>query len=202
MGKTTLALELVRRGWPLFADDVLMLGDGPEGVRAHPGTPHMNVAVGPADASTTEARGEELPPSDASTTGAHAGELPHTGEQGSPIDSTLGVLGGERWVTLRADAAASKARPVRLLCMLERGPGLPLEGRVLPSSPLPLAPYMLGLTGDAQRERQRFSRYADLMSAATLMQLSCETTDRPGDLADLIEQTLEGRSALAVGAAR
>lgn len=45
-GKTTLAVELVRRGWPLFCDDVLVLDRGPQSVRAHPGTPHLNVPAG------------------------------------------------------------------------------------------------------------------------------------------------------------
>jgi hypothetical protein len=42
-GKSTLALELMRRGWPLLADDALALTRGQDGVRAHAGTPHMNV---------------------------------------------------------------------------------------------------------------------------------------------------------------
>lgn len=42
-GKTTLAIEFMRRGWPLFSDDILTLGRGPQGVLAHPGTPHMNL---------------------------------------------------------------------------------------------------------------------------------------------------------------
>jgi hypothetical protein len=42
-GKTTLALELMRRGMSLVGDDVLMLSTGPSGVLGHPATPHMNV---------------------------------------------------------------------------------------------------------------------------------------------------------------
>jgi hypothetical protein len=45
-GKTTLAVELVRRGWPLFCDDVLLLDREARSVRAHPGTPHLNVPAG------------------------------------------------------------------------------------------------------------------------------------------------------------
>jgi hypothetical protein len=44
MGKTTLALELIARGWPLFSDDVLILAADAAGIRASPGTPHVNVA--------------------------------------------------------------------------------------------------------------------------------------------------------------
>jgi hypothetical protein len=159
MGKTTLAVELLRRGWLLCADDVLTLGEGPEGVRAHPGSPHANVADGPAVAADTRALG-----------------------------ATLGHLAGERWIAVHA--VAQGPRPVRMVCLLERGAGRPLEGRTEPATPLPLAPYMLGLAGDAERERRRFERYADLMSTAQLMRVSCDTDDRPADVADLIERAL------------
>jgi hypothetical protein len=43
MGKSTLALELMARGWPLLADDVLALSALPRGVLAHPGIAQMNV---------------------------------------------------------------------------------------------------------------------------------------------------------------
>lgn len=177
MGKTTLALELLLRGCPLFADDVLTLSEGPGGVWAHPGTPHMNVA----ERST------------APVPGCPAAMV-------QEIGPTLAILAGERWIAARR--TAREARPVRMVCLLQRGPGLPLRGHELPASPLPLAPYMLGLAGDAARERRRFARYADLMSHATLMRLTCDTDDRPADLADLIERALADRPALAAGGTR
>jgi hypothetical protein len=72
MGKTTLGLELMRRGWPLVTDDVLTLADGAEEVRAHPGSPHMNVAATRADAVSA-----------------------------TKIGATLGVLAGEHWMAVR-----------------------------------------------------------------------------------------------------
>ncbi len=78
-----------------------------------------------------------------------------------------------------------------MLCLLERGPDHSLESRALPSTPLLLAPYMLGLEGDTERERRRFELYADLVSAATLVRL--DLLEAPIDrltLADLIEQAL------------
>lgn len=171
MGKTTLALELQGRGWPLFADDVLTIGQHAGGVLAHPGTPHMNVAEGPTGSIDPE-----------------------------QIGTTLGRLAGERWIAVHAHT--ERPRPVRLVCLLERGPGRALESQVLPANPLPLAPYMLGLAGDAERERRRFAHYADLMSSASLMRLSCEAADRPADLADLIERALSEQPLLAVGGAR
>ena len=135
VGKSTLAIELLRRGWPLFADDVLILEQTQGAVRAHPGTPHMNLA-------------ESLP-----------GAIdPQT------LGSTLGVLAGERW--LAAHTTTTDPRPVRMLCLLERGPSLSLEAHALPANPLPLAPYMLGLSTDAERQRNRFGLYADLMESA------------------------------------
>jgi hypothetical protein len=57
MGKSTLAAELIRRGWPLFADDVLILRRRAGTIEAQPGTPHMNMAGGVGD---TEGLGETL----------------------------------------------------------------------------------------------------------------------------------------------
>ncbi|MDQ3435171.1 MAG: hypothetical protein M3481_10915 [Actinomycetota bacterium] len=46
-GKSSLVAELMRRGHPLFCDDILVLDRGPDGVRSHPGPPVMNVPVSP-----------------------------------------------------------------------------------------------------------------------------------------------------------
>lgn len=48
-GKSTLARELMRKGWPLFADDTLILSKGDEAVEAQAATPHMNIAAGNGD---------------------------------------------------------------------------------------------------------------------------------------------------------
>jgi hypothetical protein len=48
-GKSTLARELMRKGWPLFADDTLILSRGDEAVEAQAATPHMSIAVGGGD---------------------------------------------------------------------------------------------------------------------------------------------------------
>lgn len=170
MGKTTLALELIGRGWPLLSDDVLALADTPEGVLAYPGTPHMNVAMS-------------------------ASADPRISEVGA----TLGILAGELWVA--AKEMTPSARRVRVICLLERRAGLPLEARPLPPNPLPLTPYILGLPDDAGRERSRFELYADLVGTASLMRLTCDAGDSPAELADLIVGALAGASApaLAVG---
>jgi hypothetical protein len=72
MGKSTLASELVGRGWRLFADDAVVLTGGEDGVVAHPGSPHMNLADEPCEAIV---------------------------EAGLGI--ALAALAGEHWVALR-----------------------------------------------------------------------------------------------------
>jgi hypothetical protein len=121
-----------------------------------------------------------------------AARLP-TGLAAGEIGTTLGILAGERWIAVENSSAHS--RPVRMVCLLERSPELPLAAQPLSESPLSLAPYMLGLPGDATREGRRFARYADLTSRATLLRLTCDMTATPSDLADLIEQALIEHSA-------
>jgi hypothetical protein len=58
-GKSTLAAELVARGWPHFTDDVLVLAAGPDGPLAYPGTPHTTLSTGSAG-TAPELLGETL----------------------------------------------------------------------------------------------------------------------------------------------
>ncbi|HTA16028.1 MAG TPA: hypothetical protein VK781_14320 [Solirubrobacteraceae bacterium] len=168
-GKTTLALELVRRGWPLVCDDVLTLAEEAEEVRAHPGAPHMNVSD---DRISSE-----------------------------PIGETLDVFAGERWVSV--GDTTGEVQPVCMVCLLDRGSQLSLDAQVLPAGPLPLVPYMLGLKGDAERERRRFSLYATLAASTTLLGLTGGPADPPAKLADRIEQAVaDHRPRLATGGVR
>jgi len=80
--------------------------------------------------------------------------------------------------------------------MLERGPGLATETHVLGTNPLTLAPYMLGLSEDAERQRGRFGLYADLIESTPLVRVSADAGLEPRQLADLIEDALEHRPAL------
>jgi hypothetical protein len=175
-GKTTLALELMRRGWPLLSDDVLALAATPHGVVAFPGVPQMNVS-----------------------------------RTAPEVGRTLAQLADERWIAVRD--AAREPCPVCAIVLLERGRGSALELRVLPSSPLPLTPYMLGLPDELAREAGRFELYADLMGQATLMRLRCPDSVHPRDLADAIERALgdvggahgpalQAASVLTAGSAR
>lgn len=51
-GKSTLALELMKRGWPLFADDTVMLGRCGDAIEAHPSTPFINLPAAADDVGT------------------------------------------------------------------------------------------------------------------------------------------------------
>jgi hypothetical protein len=168
-GKSTLAIELLHRDQPLFTDDVLTLKHTGDAVRAHPGTPHMNLAE----------------------------DIPNVGDP-QTLGSTLGMLAGERW--LATHASAKRIRPVRLLCLLERAPGLQPATHVLPSNPLTLAPYMLGLSTDAERLRSRFHLFANLLESATLVRLTAGPEHPPEQLADLLQQALACRPELIGGA--
>jgi len=165
-GKSTLAAELARRGWPLFADDILTLEHTTPRPRAHPGTRHMNLA-------------------------AHAPGDP------DELGDTIAILAGERW--MRAHSLAAGPMPVRMLCLLDRrGDSLP-QARVESANPLVLAPYMLGLSSDSERQRSRFDLYADLMESATLVRLTAAPSHSPEMLADMIELALARRPQIVVG---
>jgi hypothetical protein len=75
-GKSTLAAEAMRRGWPLFADDALILSGSTGAILAHPGTPHMNLDL----------------------------DLP-AGIDPDALGRTLAVIAGERWMAARASTA-------------------------------------------------------------------------------------------------
>lgn len=77
-GKSSLVAELVRRGYPLFCDDILALDRGPDGARSHPGPPVMNVPLSP----------EHFPVAE--------------------IGSVLATFGDEAWVAVRHVARRSR----------------------------------------------------------------------------------------------
>ena len=116
------------------------------------------------------------------------------------LGETLGVLSGELWLTARA--SSTHTRPVRMLCLLERGPDLALEIHTQPANPLALAPYMLGLSSDRERGPSRFGLYADLVGSTPLTRLSAGLEHSPGQLADLVERSLAQQPRALTGAVR
>jgi hypothetical protein len=158
-GKSTLVTELVHRGWPLFADDELTLAKDDEAVWAHPGAPHMNLALNHPSGLDPRA-----------------------------VGTVLGVLAGERWITVHR--RARKTRPVRMICLLERHGSLPLSANMLSANPLLLAPHLLGLSTSAKRQRSRFCLYCDLVERTPLVRLTGDLESTPAKLADLVEHAL------------
>lgn len=104
------------------------------------------------------------------------------------LGDTLAIFGDERWLSVRA--LSERPQPVRMLCVFERRSDLGLALRTLPPHPLSLAPFMLGLSNDRERQRSRFALYADLIESATLVRLTAGVSDRPERLADCLEEAI------------
>jgi hypothetical protein len=111
--------------------------------------------------------------------------------------SVIGVLDGELWLAM--SRGSCEPRPLRLLCLLQRGPGLTLSLEEVDKNPVLLAPYMLGLASEPDRTRSRFSLFADLIDATPLVRLSASLADTPDRLADLLEDALVGARRLESG---
>ncbi len=153
-GKSTLALELARRGFRFFADDVVVLGHrAGDRVEAHPGGPFVN-----------------LPPR-----GGLAAAPPHAVLDSGPLKS---------WVAI--DGAATQPAPVRALVRLERTGGGMLGAWPIGASPVPLAPFMLGLPDDEGRDARRFAVYSDLVGSAPMIRLTGGAGNSPADLAEAL----------------
>lgn len=126
-----------------------------------------------------------------------AAELPN-GIDPQELGKTLGLLAGERWLVARNTVA--HPRPVRMVCLFERRSGLTLHSNALPVNPLPLAPYMLGMADDEQRQRDRFCLYANLIESAPLVRLTAGSRDGPAQIADELERALDGQRQPLMGA--
>lgn len=117
---------------------------------------------------------------------------------GETLGETLAILAGERWLAVRS--VAMHKRPIRLLCVLERGLDRELAVESLQPNPLSLAPYMLGLSAERVRRLARFELYADLTASVTLVRLTGGFEHRPSQLADRVEQALALEPELLAGA--
>jgi hypothetical protein len=156
-GKTSLAVELVRRGGALFSDDILALPAPATGeLRAHPGPALMNV------------------PRERESCGG-LGDLGHV----------LAQFPGEDWVTV-ARAAVAPDR-IAAVCLLGRGAGRTLALRRLQPTVLDLLPFTLGFPHLSGRMRQRFTLFAQVAAEIPIYELSAPPGAPPASLADLVE---------------
>jgi hypothetical protein len=106
------------------------------------------------------------------------------------LGAVLASFPGEHWIEARH--ASSRPRRVAAIALLRREPGLPLEAEAISSSPLALAPYMLGLPDDEPgRDVRRFELYSDLVESTRLLRLTGDSDDTPAALANTLESALE-----------
>ena len=155
-GKSTLLAELLRRGLPLFTDDLLMLtpvGDGE--VEAHPGPALMN-----------------LPPQLAD------------GRSASAVGQVLADIGDEAWVAV--ERPALEPAPVAAVVLLERGRADRVNVELLPASPMTLLPQSLPSGADRDRVRARFEACAALAASARLLVLAAPLEAPAAALADAL----------------
>lgn len=107
------------------------------------------------------------------------------------LAQVLGVLGEELWLAARAPTL--RPRPVRALCLLERGRDLPLKVDPMPASPVWLMPYALGLLDGGERER--FELYAELAAGASVLRVSAGDGHSPAAIAELLQRQLGAGSS-------
>jgi hypothetical protein len=106
----------------------------------------------------------------------------------APPGQVLDVVADKRWIAV--SDAAGEPRPVAAVVFLERGVADRLEIVRLASSPLHLAPFMLGLPDQPERNGDRFALYSDLVEGAALLRLRTAPTDSATDVAASLERAL------------
>jgi hypothetical protein len=115
-----------------------------------------------------------------------------------PPGEILDSVGDKHWIAMKE--VAERPREVAAIILLERGGATSPEVSAIPASPLPLAPFMLGLPDEPDRDRSRFSTYSDLVGDAALLRLRAAGEDSAADLASELERAL-GLTAAIRGAA-
>jgi hypothetical protein len=106
----------------------------------------------------------------------------------APPGKILDNVGDKRWIAVRD--AAREPRQVAAIVLLERGGASSPTISRIPASPLPLAPFMLGLPDEPGRDGTRFSTYSDLVEGAALLRLRAAAEDSAADLARELERAL------------
>ncbi len=192
-GKSTLLAELLGRGLPLLADDVVVLESrgtaGPP--LAHPAAPLMTVPAvrvqalvgamtpAPADAGET--------PTSAGDTTAPPGETPPPGRAGTP--QTICTIGDERWIAVPVHP---EPLPLRALVVLDRRPSEQLPPGPEPTlerieDPLaPLLGSLMAFPTSPERQRARFELASVLAATTALWRLTADLATPPEALADML----------------
>lgn len=106
----------------------------------------------------------------------------------APPGQVLDTVADKRWIAL--SEVGSEPRPVAAVALLERGVADGLEISTLAPSPLHLAPFMLGLPDQPERDSARFALYSDLVEGAALLRLRTAATDSAAGVAAALERAL------------
>jgi hypothetical protein len=176
-GKSTLLSELLGRGLPLLADDVVVLESrGAEAPLAHPAAPLMTVPAArvPAPAGETHApAGDALMPVGATDT-----------------PQTICAIDDERWIAVPVHP---DPLPLGALVVLDRRPASQLPGQgqepTLQRIADPLAPLLGSLMAfptSPERQRARFELASVLAATTALWRLEAALTTPPDALADAL----------------
>lgn len=157
-GKSTLLSELLRRGLPLIADDVVVLRRSCAGAAplAHPAPPLLTLP---------SARLAALDDSDSG--------------QPAPIC----VLGEESWVAVPVH---SEPLPLRSLVVLERRRGAALSLSPIMSPLAPLLSSLMRFPKDRARERARFEMASEIAANVGIWRLTADPHISPDVLADTL----------------
>jgi hypothetical protein len=176
-GKSTLLSELLGRGLPLLADDVVVLeARGVEVPLAHPAAPLMTVPA----ARIPALAGETPAPADDALTPVGAADAP----------KTICAIEDEQWIAVPVHP---DPLPLRALVVLDRRPASqlpePRSGPALQRIEDPLAPLLGSLMAfptSPARQRARFELASVLAARTALWRLTADLTTPPDALADTL----------------
>jgi len=163
-GKSTLLSELLGRGEPLLADDVVVLESrGAEGPLAHPAAPLMTVPAVRVPALLGAADTPQAP-------------------------QTICAIDDERWIAVPVHP---EPLPLRVLVVLDRRPSSQLSGAEpsLQRIADPLAPLLGSLMAfptSPERQRARFELASVLAATTALWRLTADLATPPDALADTL----------------
>jgi hypothetical protein len=169
-GKSTLLSELLGRGLPLLADDVVVLeARGAETPLAHPAPPLMTVPA-------------ERVPMLVGAAGMPQAQLTPRAPR------TICTIEDEQWIAVPAHP---EPLPLKALVVLDRRPAaqLPRPEPSLERIEEPLAPLLgslLGFPNSPERQRARFELASVLAATTALWRLTAGLATPPGALADTL----------------
>jgi hypothetical protein len=189
-GKSTLLAELLGRGEPLLADDVVVLESrGAEAPLAHPAAPLMTVPAVRVPALLGTVGTPQAPQT------LQAQQTPQTqqtlqAQQAPQSAQTICAIDDEQWIAVPVHP---DPLPLRALVVLDRRPASqlpePESGPSLQRIADPLAPLLGSLMAfptSPERQRARFELASVLAATTALWRLTADLATPPDALADTL----------------